>query len=120
MASDAQAVAMDKFKGLAWHLLMNTDRFVLDFLAQCVKYVMNFNPGIDGTKESCIDDKSTQQSSHEDSLISSSISGAVDAVSKSDENEVTLEEDPKLKTVDDIDMNITPSAGGETHHVVEI
>ena len=43
-----------------WHLLMNSDRYVLDMLMQMVKYVLNFDPGTEKPAR----DKSEHDSIH--------------------------------------------------------
>lgn len=45
VTNDAQAVAIQNFQGLAWHVFMKTDRIVLDALGQIMKYIINFDPG---------------------------------------------------------------------------
>lgn len=46
VTSDAQAVAVKNLQGIAWHLIMKSDKYVLDILSNAVKYVLNFDPGV--------------------------------------------------------------------------
>jgi hypothetical protein len=61
VTNDAQEVAKKNLQDIAWHILLKTDRVVLDILANCVRYICNFDPSIKNEREGSAFGKSNRE-----------------------------------------------------------
>jgi hypothetical protein len=95
VASDAQAVAVRNLQGVFWHLMLKSDRIVLDILKNVVQYVLNFDPGTKRCPE--VSDKENKVEDYEKHNLS------VSSVSSSDENSFL---EPVISSTDDSNVCI--------------